>query len=178
MPRFAGPAGLALVAAATALAVVGLAGGRAGDESAAAAAPRSPESDPAAFVVRTITLLAANRYDALWPSLHPAQRRVAGRSEYVRCEAGSPIPGRLASIRTTRISEERVALGVGRSVPSMAVGVRLEIRDATSVAPIVVTDTVHVVQVGRRWTWILPPARVEQYAAGLCPGEAGGPPSA
>jgi hypothetical protein len=176
MPRFVAPAGLALVAATTALAVVGLAGGQVGSGSDEVSTRTSPRSDPAAFVVRTIRLLAANRYDALWPTLHPAQRRVAPRATYVTCETGTPIPGRLASVRTTSIREEPVALGVGRTVLSKAVGVRIEIRDATSVWPIVVTDTVHVVRVGRRWTWILPPARVEQYAAGVCPG-AGGPPS-
>ena len=130
------------------------------------ATARAGES-PSAFAVHVVELIAANRYDDAWNDLHPLHQRVAPRGDYVGCESQSPIPGRLASIRVLRTYDDPAALGDGTFVAGKAVVVRITLAEASE--RVVVTDTVHTVRVGKRWAWVLPTWRLQEYRAGLCP---------
>lgn len=129
--------------------------------------PARAGESPTVFAVHVVELIAANRYDEAWDDLHPMHQRVAPRGEYVGCESQSPIPGHLASIRVLRVYNDETALGKGEFVPGKAVVVQISI--AEQAERVVVTDTVHAVRVGKRWAWVLPTWRLEEYRAGICP---------
>ena len=59
------------------------------------------------------------------------------------------------------------ALGRGRFAASKAVVVRITLAEAAQ--RVVVDDTVHTVQIGSHWRWVLPMQRVAEYRAGICP---------
>ncbi len=126
-------------------------------------APRTgraqPQTSPVRFLAGVIRLLAANRYAEAWTSLNPRQQAVATRDLYVSCESASPIPGRLVSLR---------ALGVGRDRAGIAVTFALRIAGAPVPEGVRVVLTAHAVAAGGRWTWILPPARLQRYRTGSC----------
>jgi hypothetical protein len=125
--------------------------------------------DPVAFLSQTLRLIAANRYAEAWQTLHPLDRAVAPLDAYVRCEALSPIPGRLASLRVLDVRRElvRIAPRAARQ-PSVAVRFRLTIAGAAVPAGVVVTPTVHAVAVDGGWAWILPLRRFELYRTNGC----------
>ena len=126
--------------------------------------------DPAQFVTGLVQQIAANDYADAWASLYPAHQLVAPREAYVACEAQSPIPGKLSSVRVIQVSDEQVRVaGEGAAVAGKAVRVKLSIAGTGGAAPIVVTTTSHAVAVADRWTWILPPERFAEYRAGRCP---------
>ena len=129
--------------------------------------PARAGESPTVFAVHVVELIAANRYGDAWDDLHPMHQRVAPRREYVGCESQSPIPGHLASVRVLRVYNDEAALGGGAFVPGKAIVVRISI--AEDAERVVVTDTVHAVRVGRRWAWVLPTWRLEEYRAGICP---------
>jgi hypothetical protein len=86
----------------------------------------------------------------------------------VRCEAESPIPGRLDSVDVLTVSDKEILLaGTREMVDGKAIRMRLTFSGLAE--PLVVMHTGHAVAVGDRWTWILPPARFDEYRAGRCP---------
>jgi len=157
--------GVAAVAIATAVGV-GLAvwaGGR-HDEAT------QPVGDPVVFLRGIVTRIADNDYDRIWPSLHPAQRRVATRTVYVNCEALTPIPGHLDWIRLVRSKDEQINVRGDRGiVPSKAVTFRLKLSEPVLDESVIVTQTVHAVAVDGRWRWILSPKRFGIYRSRSCP---------
>jgi hypothetical protein len=165
---------LVAIAGATAAAVVLLApGGRSGaaDRERPAAA-----STPGDFMRRLVTAIAAERYGAVWPLLHPAHRRVARRPEYLACEASSPIPGHAVAVEILRIVREPVAVaGVPGRVPGATVTFRVSLRVAGVSEPVRVTHTGHLVRLGDGgWRFVLPRHRHALYGRDGC--LAGAPP--
>lgn len=159
----------ALGAAAVAIAIavgVGLAvwaGGR-HDEAA------QPAGDPVVFLRGIVSHIADNDYDGVWPSLHPAQQRVATRTVYVNCEARTPIPGHLDWIRLVRSKDEQINVPGDRGiVPSKAVTFKLKLSEPVLDESVIVTQTVHAVAVEGRWRWILSPTRFGIYRSRSCP---------
>jgi hypothetical protein len=157
--------GIAAVAVATAVGV-GLAvwaGGR-HDEAT------QPAGDPVVFLRGIVTHIADNDYERIWPSLHPAQQRVATRTVYVNCEALTPIPGHLDWIRLVRAKDEQINVPGDRGiVPSKAVTFRLKLSEPVLDESVIVTQTVHAVAVDGRWRWILSPTRFGIYRSRSCP---------
>jgi len=151
---------VAAVAAAAVVAVAfSLEGGRA-----------EPPGDPAAFAVRIVRLVSANRYGPAWDVLHPGQQSSVRRAEYVRCERRSAIPGHVVSVEVVAVRDEEIAVAaVDGRTRSRAVEVRTLIADRVVPEGVAVEQTVHVVPVGGRWAWILPAARLQAYAVGRCP---------
>lgn len=128
-----------------------------------------PSEDPGVFMTGLLRQIASNEYDRAWTTLHPSHQRIVNRADYVRCEARSPIPGRLDSVNVLKVSDERVRLaGTPERVAGKAIRVRLTFSGLAR--PLVVMHTGHAVAFGDRWTWILPPARFADYRAGRCPG--------
>jgi hypothetical protein len=129
-----------------------------------------PAADPVVFLRGIVSRIADNDYAGVWPSLHPAQQRVATRGVYVSCEAMTPIPGHLDWIRLVRAGDERITVPGDRGVvTSKAVTFRLKLSEPALDASVVVTQTVHAVAVDGRWRWILSPKRFGIYRSRACP---------
>ena len=128
-----------------------------------------PLGDPVIFLRGIVRGIVSNDYERIWPSLHPAQQRVATLRAYVRCELRDPVAGRLQSIQVMKALNERIAVaGAGTTlVDSKAVTFRLGLVDSTGRNSAVVT--VHAVPVAGHWRWILTPERFQVYRAGSCP---------
>lgn len=128
---------------------------------------RSPAGAPAAFLSRIVRLLTANRYAEAWTSLNPLQQSIAPLGAYVACESQSPIPGRLVSLRILNVRDEPVRV-LPELPPVRSTAVSLALRIAGTAVPdgLRIVLTAHAVAVGSRWTWILPPARLQQYRNG------------
>jgi len=153
---------LATVVAGTAFATVSLA--------ALVVQQTRPVGDPVAFLRGVVREIAANDYARAWQTLSPGQQLLVPKSEYVRCESASPIPGRLAWIKVVRAYEEPVAVaGTGEEpITSKAVTFRLKITEPSLQTSVVITHTVHAVPAGQRWAWILPANRLELHRSGTC----------
>jgi hypothetical protein len=132
--------------------------------------PRQPTADPVVFLRGIVSHIADNDYDSVWPSLHPAQQRVATRAVYVSCEAMTPIPGHLDWIRLVRAKDEQITVpGDHGLVPSKAVTFRLKLSEPVLDESVIVTQTVHAVAVDGEWRWILSPKRFGTYRSRSCP---------
>jgi hypothetical protein len=134
-------------------------------------ASSAPSQDPKNAALGVVDTIVHNRYARAWDDLHPADREVAPRDEYVACESRSPV---IAVPRTTKalsVKDESVGLGNGRFVDSKAVAVKLGFAGGFSV-----THTVHLVADGGKWTWILPSWRYRDYRGDRCPTDAGSTP--
>jgi hypothetical protein len=156
-----------LGAAAAAIAVgVGVAVWAGGSDDGA----KQPSDDPAVFLRGIVSQIANNDYDGVWPSLHPAQQRVATRTLYVRCEQLTPIPGHLDWIRLAATKDERIEVPGDRgTVDSKAVTFELKISEPVLKEAMVRKVTAHAVAVDGRWRWILNSARFGTYRAKACP---------
>ena len=110
------------------------------------------------FAVRTVRLLAKNRYAEAWTSLHPAHQRVVGsRAAYVRCERATLIPGTSIALTVLATRSKTLTIsGIG-SVRTQAVTLRILI------AGLPTRLTVHVLLVDGRWRWVLPETRYALY---------------
>lgn len=161
---------LLLVAVAAAVAGVTIWLSTRGDGGPSRSAAGQPSDDPVVFLRGVVREIASDHYARAWRTLHPAQQRVASQREYVRCELQTPIGGRLDWIRVVRVFDEPVIVAGGEATPvaSKAVTFRLRLSQSSLGASEVVTHTVHVVAVGGRWVWILPPRRFAFYRSGTC----------
>jgi len=165
---------LGLSAAMTFAAAVACAGAMlaAGELVAAEAAAAQPVEahriDASSFARSVVGLIARNRYEQAWRSLHPSHQAAAGLEEYVSCEQRSPIPGRLVSLTAGRPVSEVTVLTPGRAVLSKAVRVRIALLDLATQETTVVSVKMHAVPAGTSWTWILPQARLADYADDRC----------
>jgi hypothetical protein len=139
-------------------------------EAGAGERARTGGVDAASFARRVVGLIARNRYERAWQSLHPIHQAAAGLAEYVHCENMTPIPGRLVSVTVGRAVSEATVLTPGHLVASKAVRVRVQLLDLATGEPIVVATKVHVVRYKGRWRWLLPQARFAEYLADRCAG--------
>jgi hypothetical protein len=131
---------------------------------------RQPTADPVVFLRGIVSHIADNDYDGVWPSLHPAQQRVATRRVYVSCEALTPIPGHLDWVRLVRAKDERITVPGDRGVvTSKAVTFRVKLSEPVLDQSVIVTQTVHAVAVDGKWRWILSPKRFGIYRSRSCP---------
>lgn len=160
-PRLIATAGVLVVGAGIAAALIGT---RSGGEAVA----KEPSADLRAFAVDVVRLIVQNRYGEAWGALHPADRRVASKAEYIGCENRSRFTARFVRARVAHVADEAVGLGDGRFVHSKAVDVVITLEE-DGVAPFVVRHTMHVVPSGSRWTWILPSWRYLDFRANRCP---------
>jgi ABC-type thiamine transport system substrate-binding protein len=158
-----------LIAVAGVLAVaVAIAAALVATRSDGEAVAKDPTADPRAFAVGVVRLIVQNKYGEAWGALHPVDRRVASRAEYVGCENRSRFTARFVRARVAHIADEAVGLGNGRFVRSKAVDVLITLEE-DGVAPFVVRHTMHVVPSGSKWTWILPSWRYVDFRANRCP---------
>jgi hypothetical protein len=134
-------------------------------------ASRASGGKPSAvtFLSGVVRLLAANRYQTAWMSLHPDDQRLVSRELYARCESLDPIPGRLTRLRAVSVSDDRVVVAPHSPVAN-AVSVVFEARIVGALprenARVVITA--HAIDVAGRWRWILPQSRLHQYFEPPC----------
>jgi hypothetical protein len=133
-----------------------------------------PKDDPVVFLSGIVRAVAANDYERVWPTLHPAQQRIATRPLYVRCEQLSPVAGHLDSLKVVRAVNRRISVaGAGEDlVDSKAVTFEVTLSEGSTGASVVVRQTAHAVAVDGRWRWILSPRRFATYRSGDCPTDA------
>jgi hypothetical protein len=125
--------------------------------------------DPTVFLQEVIGQLVASDYRKAWQSLDPGQQQLVPAEQYVRCESASPIPGRLTSIEITDLSEQRIPVaGTRTPVPAQAVTFRIQITEPSLHTSVVITHTVHAVQIDDHWAWILPAARLQLDRSPTC----------
>jgi hypothetical protein len=154
--------GIALVLAAGASAVATVAVARAFE-------PGPSLGDPVAFLRATVAQIAANDYAEAWNTLEPAQRGLVPQARYVRCEAASPIPGVLSSLRVLGIRNEEIHVaGTSGRSPARAVTFRIVITEPSLHQSVAVVDTVHAVEADGRWAWILPAKRLALDRSPTC----------
>ncbi len=123
-----------------------------------AAAPKAESAD--AFMQRLTTEFSRGQAGRLWDSLVPAEQRIVGRARYLACRRNGGF--RLRSFKVLDTYSEAVDVE-GRRTPSTAVTVQVTSDDG------VTTATMHAIQIGGRWHWMLQPADLAAYAAGRCP---------
>jgi hypothetical protein len=118
----------------------------------------------ATFAVRTVRLLAENRYAEAWASLHPAHQRIVGsRAAYVRCERTTLIPGTSISLNVLATRSETLTIsGIGRA-RTQAVTLSILIAGPAEPEGVPIEHTVHVLLVKGRWRWVLPEERYALY---------------
>lgn len=123
-----------------------------------------------AFLSRIIRLLATNDYARAWMSLDSRQRRLVPRAAYVRCESGSPIPGRLRSVERIAADRQRIAVpgAIREGTPSIVVTFRLTFAPLPGADPAVVRVKAHALRAHGRWAWMLPAERLELHMSGGC----------
>ena len=105
-------------------------------------------------------MVSENRYAEAWTYLYPAQQRLVLRERYAVCEQLTPIPGRLVSIRATRVWQDSIGT---------VVSFRLRIAGAPVQEGVPVTVTAHAVRTEGHWAWLLPRERLARYRADRCP---------
>lgn len=124
----------------------------------------TPTGDPGAFALKIMHLIVTNQYTTAWSDMHPDDKKAAPLAEYVACETRSPVLVKPTSVKVVGIGDQSVGLGNGHFVATKAVRVRLVFPGQENV----LVHTVHIVEAKGRWTWILPPGRFADYAAGRC----------
>jgi hypothetical protein len=131
-----------------------------------------PAESAGAFLRRHIELELGGRFGRSWDELHPAHQQVVSRVRYERCRtelfARAGASARLEAFEVLQAVDEPLdAAGIPETT-SKAVTVRLRIGgNGSSHAA---SETLHAVQVGRRWTWILPEDAYHAYESGSSPG--------
>jgi hypothetical protein len=139
---------------------------------AACGGSSAPSGDPGPFAVSVLDRIVHNRYGDAWDDLHPVDRNVAPRAEYIGCEGRSPVLAVPRTVKVVSVKDESVGLGDGTFVDSKAVALRLGFTGGYHLV-----HTVHVVGPDGKWTWILPSWRFRDYRADRCPTDAGSSPS-
>lgn len=118
-----------------------------------------PESADA-FMKRITTEFSRGQAGRLWDSLVPAEQRVVTRARYLACQRNGGF--RLRSFKILDSYSDAVDVE-NKQTQSTAVTVQVTSDDG------VTTATMHAVEVGGHWHWVLQPADLAAYAAGRCP---------
>jgi hypothetical protein len=109
-------------------------------------------------------LFYGERYEEVWQRLHPGQRRLIERDDFVECEQSFGHFAALLSVRAKAVKPTTIR-GVGLPPRTRSMTVTLEIRDARDRY----TDTYETVRVNGSWHWLMRDAEVRLYARGECP---------
>ena len=121
------------------------------------------------FLKGVVSALVANDYATAWQSLHPVHQAVAPETEYVGCEALTPVPGRLGSLVAIRSQRKTIAIaGLEPRAQGVVVTFRLRLVDPVGGGSAAFTLKAAAVRVADRWAWMLPRARYELYANDAC----------
>jgi hypothetical protein len=151
----------------------------AGSSSTAVVADRlEPEpvaetsESPGAFLRRHLELELSGRFARSWDELHPAHQQVVSRERYAKCRtelfAQADVSARLEAFEVIETVDEPLELP---GIPeTMSKAVRVRYRIGGTAAPHAAAETLHAVEVGGRWAWILPPSAYRAYEAGSRPG--------
>ncbi len=113
----------------------------------------------AAFLRQVTTEFSRGQAGRLWDDLVPAEQAVVSRSAYVSCARNG---FRMKQFKVLDEYREPVSV-LSRQMDATAVTVQVTSDDG------VTTATMHAVQVGGRWRWILARADLAAFRSGRCP---------
>lgn len=131
------------------------------------------EDDAAAAFKRQLRYFSDGQFGRLYTFLHPAQKGLVAKADYLRCAENLPAIDVLR-IRVLDTYREKVDIpGTDLVVKSIAITARITARGPVGEESD--TDTSHVVKVGKTWRWVLNDA--DGFANGGCPADYGGSPS-
>jgi hypothetical protein len=136
-------------------------------------AKSSPPESRAALdgvVVRHVRDLLADRYDAAWARIHPADRRAVGRELWERCKRSPDGSLQAVTYRGVRVVGERsMTFDSSLHAQVSAVAVTVRVRALLSGVPFDVSDVSHWAVDDGRWARLVEPAKLAAYAGGACP---------
>ncbi|HET7379940.1 MAG TPA: hypothetical protein VFJ24_07865 [Gaiellales bacterium] len=122
--------------------------------------PSSGTESPGAFIQQVTTQFSRGQSGRLWDELYPPDQAVVSRSRFMRCQGNQGF--RLKSFKVLETYNDSVDVE-GKAEKAEAVTVQVTSDDG------VTTATVHAVNVGGTWHWILSPAQRAAYRSGKCP---------
>ncbi len=131
-----------------------------------------PVEGPGDFFKRHLEDEFSGRFGRSWDELHPAHQKVVTRERYVTCrselfdQAGAW--AELERFDVLDVCDDPLDLPEIPEKTSKAVTVQFTLRCGGQTRSS--TDTVHAIQAGDRWAWILPVSAYRAYEAGACPG--------
>lgn len=120
----------------------------------------SGTESPGAFIQRVTTQFSRGQSGRLWNELYPADQAIVSRSRFMRCQGNQGF--RLKSFKVLETYNDSVDVE-GKAEKAEAVTVQVTSDNG------VTTATVHAVNVGGAWHWILSPAQRAAYRSGQCP---------
>ncbi len=136
--------------------------------AASSASTARPRESPGSFIERILREELRGKFAAQYEELHPGHQRLITRSQYVRCSraiGGATAHGRefmtVESIRDDPIDVRGVAQRTSKLVT-------VTVRQYSSAAAPRQTYSLHAVQVGSAWRWILAPLFLDAIAKGKC----------
>jgi hypothetical protein len=121
-------------------------------------------------VVRHVEDLLADRYDAAWARIHPADRRAVGRELWERCKRSPDGSLQAVTYRGVRVIRERsMTFDSSLHAQVNAVAVTVKVRALLSGVPFDVSDVSHWAVDHGRWARLVEPTKLAAYADGICP---------
>ena len=112
------------------------------------------------FIRQVTSQFSRGQAGPLWDTLHPADQAVVSRARYMACQSNEGFD--LTSIKVLQTYADTVDIA-GKPTPSTAVSIKVTTDDG------ITTATMHAVDLGASWRWILTPADYTSYAKGKCP---------
>jgi hypothetical protein len=142
----------------------------AGTTTAGTTTTEEPEQDAGEFMKELYEQRLRGQYGREWETLHPAQQKIVTRNRYDACGRQSD-NGAGTRIETEVVDtyEEPVLVKGSGTVNSTAVTLRFTYNNPLTGKQAEEHQTLHAVQVGGEWKWILSPAGYDSYAKGNCP---------
>jgi hypothetical protein len=113
-----------------------------------------------AFIQRVTTEFSRGQSGPLWDELYPKDQALVSRSRFMQCEGNQGF--RLKSFKVLETFNDSVDIE-GRAEQAEAVTVQVTSDNG------VTTATVHAINVGGTWHWILSPTQRAAYRSGKCP---------
>lgn len=131
--------------------------------------PAPSLSSARSFLLEELQDKLDGRWSEAWSSLYPLHQRVAVKAVYTRCESATPFLSHTLKFGIVGIRRARVHVpGRSRSLPGVAVKLRVALAWYGPRDPIVLTPTLHVVAVGGRWRWLLSSESYSMYRHEAC----------
>jgi hypothetical protein len=149
------------------LALVGLIASGCGSSSSKAKVAGTDET-PDAFMKRLLEYDFKGQYGRSYDLLHPGQQPFVSREKFQDCaQASASEDAELQSIKTVEVYDDPLHSPGVPQTTSKAVTLKITVRAGTETGAI--TRTMHAVNIGTRWAWVLRSSDVASYKAGECP---------
>jgi hypothetical protein len=126
------------------------------------------DETPDAFMKRLLEYDFKGQYGRSYDLLHPGQQPFVSRDKFQDCsQASTSEDADLQSIKTIEVYDDPLHSPGVPQTTSKAVTLRITYGVGTETGQI--TRTMHAVDIGTRWAWVLRTSDVDSYKAGDCP---------